>query len=88
MVRNHRLAKAISDAGWNTFVGLTAYKAERAGKPFVFVEPGKTTQGCSGCALLVPKSLAEERTRMSPSGLILDRDYKAAINIQRRAGMV
>jgi putative transposase len=88
MVRNHRLAKAISDAGWSTFVSMTAYKAERAGKPFVLVEPSGTTQGCSGCGLVVPEALAD-REHVCPScGLVLDRDTNAAINIQRRAGMV
>jgi len=88
MVRNHSLAKAISDAGWTTFVSMAAYKAERAGKPFVRVEPGGTTQECSGCGLIVPKTLSDREHACPSCGLVLDRDLNAAINIQRRAGMV
>lgn len=88
LVRNHRLAKAISDAGWTTFVKLAAYKAERVGKPFVLVEPGGTTQECSGCGSVVPKTLSDREHACPSCGLVLDRDQNAAINIQRRAGTV
>jgi putative transposase len=88
MVRNHHLAKAINDAGWTTFVNMAAYKAERAGKPFVLVDPRRTTQECSRCGASVLKTLSD-REHVCPScGLVLDRDHNAAINIQRRAGTV
>lgn len=86
MLGNHKLAKAISDAGWSTFVSMMAYKAEKAGKPFVLVEAQGTTRECSCCGSVVPKSLAERVHDCPCCGLILDRDHNAAINIQRRAG--
>jgi putative transposase len=47
------------------------------------VHPAYTSQECSGCGVLVQKSLSV-RTHVCPScGLILDRDENAAINIQR-----
>jgi putative transposase len=49
MLKNHRIARAIAHAGWATFLSMTAYKAARAGKPFVLVDPGGTTSECSGC---------------------------------------
>ncbi|MGH3088441.1 MAG: RNA-guided endonuclease InsQ/TnpB family protein [Rubrobacteraceae bacterium] len=85
--RNCGFAKAIADAGWTTFVNMMAYKAERAGKPFVLVEPGGTTRICSGCGLIVPKTLADREHSCPSCGLVLDRDHNAAVNIQRRAGM-
>jgi putative transposase len=86
MLKNHWLAKAIADAGWSTFIFMTAYKAENAGKPFVLVEARGTTQECSGCGSTVPKTL-RDREHVCPScGLTLTRDHNAAINIQRRAG--
>lgn len=87
MLKNHRLAKSISDASWSVFVSMTAYKAEKAGKPFALVPPRDTSSRCSGCDALVPKTL-KVRTHVCPEcGLVLDRDQNAAINIERRAGV-
>lgn len=38
MVKNHNLAKAISDCGWSTFIGILTYKCEREGKILVEVD--------------------------------------------------
>jgi putative transposase len=84
MLKNHKLAGAISDAGWRAFVGMVAYKAERAGKPFVLVPPRATSQICSGCDALVPKVLSERVHRCEACGVVLDRDHNAAINVKRR----
>jgi putative transposase len=88
MLKNHRLAKAISEAGWATFVSMTAYKAARAGKPFVLVDPRNTSNLCSGCDTIVSKALANRTHACPECGLTLDRDYNAAINVKRRAGTV
>ncbi len=88
MMRNPHLAKFIADAGWSTLVSITAYKAEKAGKPFMLVKPEGTTQECSGCGIAVAKSLAETVHHCSRCDLTLDRDHNAAINFKRRAGTV
>jgi putative transposase len=88
MLENHHLAKAIADAGWSTFVSMTAYKAEKAGKPFVLVGPKGTTQLCSVCGSIVAKTLSERTHRCPSCGLVLDRDHNAAINVASRAGTV
>ena len=44
MVKNHHLARYISDASWNQFTGLLFYKAESAGKTTVCVNPWGTSQ--------------------------------------------
>jgi putative transposase len=88
MLRNHSLAKAIADAGWSTFLSMVAYKAERAGKPFVLVDPHNTTQICSGCGGFVPKKLFVRVHDCPECAAVLDRDHNAAINIVSRAGMV
>ena len=83
MVRNQRLAKSISDAGWAQFRTILACKAECAGKRVVAVPPAFTSQECSGCGERVPKSLSV-RTHVCPScGLVIDRDENAALNILR-----
>jgi putative transposase len=83
MVRNHHLAKSISDAGWAAFRTILACKAEWAGKRVVAVPAQYTSQDCSSCGEHVPKSLSV-RTHVCPAcGLVLDRDENAALNILR-----
>jgi putative transposase len=83
LVRNHHLAKNISDAGWSQFLSILAFKAVCAGKRAVAVPPAYTSQDCSGCGERVPKSLSV-RTHVCPRcGLVMDRDENAALNIQR-----
>ena len=45
MVRNHRLAKSIQDAGWGQLVRLTEYKALNAGVRVVRVPPAYIDSG-------------------------------------------
>ncbi len=81
MVRNRRLAKSISDAGWGRFVGMLCYKEEESGGRVVLVNPRGTSQMCSGCGEAVVKSLSV-RVHVCPCcGLVLDRDLNAARNI-------
>jgi putative transposase len=81
MLKNHHLAKHISDVSWGKLVQFARSKAERAGKSVVLVDPRNTSQRCSGCGTHVQKVLAE-RTHCCPKcGLTLDRDHNAALNI-------
>jgi putative transposase len=81
MVRNPRLAKSISDAGWAAFRTILTGKALYAGRRVVAVPPAFTSQECSGCGERVAKSLSA-RTHVCPScGLVMDRDANAALNI-------
>jgi putative transposase len=81
MVRNHRLAKSISDASWGLFLSWIRYYGVLADIPIVAVPARFTTQECSGCGQPVQKSLSQ-RTHLCPScGLVLDRDWNAARNI-------
>ncbi len=93
MVRNHHLARVISDAGWAQFRTILSVKAAWAWREVIAVPPQYTSQDCSGilpdgrlCLERVWKSLSV-RTHVCPRcGLILDRDANAAINI-KRAGL-
>ena len=79
------LSKSILDAGWGEFIGIVAVKAESAGRLAVAVNPSGTTQRCSGCDTVVPKTLAD-RWHSCPNCLLeLDRDVNAAINIKNLA---
>ena len=83
MVRNHHLARSISDAGWGQFVNILSYKAEYAGREFVQVNPNGTSQICSGCGSTVQKSLSTRIHNCPTCGLSLNRDFNAALNIKR-----
>jgi putative transposase len=75
MVRNHSLAKRISDAAWRQFRTILEAKAACAGRPVRAVPPASTSQDGSGvlsdgsrcrCTQRVAKSLSV-RTHASTS---------------------
>ena len=81
MLKNHRLAKSISDASWNQFLQYSVNKAEEAGRVVVLVDPKGTSQRCSRCGDVVKKSLSVRTHSCHVCGLVIDRDENAAINI-------
>ena len=83
MLKNHHLAKSISDVAWNMLVKSTESKAAYAGSKVVLVDPKYTSQICSRCGLIVEKDLSERVHSCSECGLSMDRDLNAAINILR-----
>ena len=84
MVKNHCLAKAISDVAWNQLVGFIQYKAARDGKLVVLVPPEYTSQECSVCGHRQEMPL-KVRTYCCPvCGNTIDRDVNAARNILER----
>jgi putative transposase len=82
MVRNHHLAKSISDAGWAAFRTILEAKAAWAGRRVIAVPPAFTSQDCSGCGERVKKSLSVRTHVCHSCGLVMDRDENAARNIQ------
>ncbi len=81
LVRNHHLAKSISDAGWSAFLSILAFKAANAGKRVVAVPPAYTSQACSGCGVLVQKGMSVRWHSCPDCGASLHRDHNAAQNI-------
>jgi putative transposase len=83
MVRNRRLAKAISDCGWGEFRRQLAYKAARYGRRLVVINrwyPSSKT--CSACGYLLAELSLSTRAWCCPSCRTLhDRDVNAAKNI-------
>ena len=80
MVKNHKLAKSISDAAWSQFAQWLQYLGKVYGKTVVAVAPQYTSQDCSSCSKKVLKSLSV-RTHVCSCGTVLDRDHNAALNI-------
>lgn len=85
MVKNHCLAKSISDAGWYNFKQILLHKAEEAGRVIVEVNPKNTSQNCSGCGVKVEKDLSVRAHECGNCGLRMDRDHNAALNILKSA---
>ncbi len=77
MVRNHRLARQISDASWSSFLGILSRSAESAGVACMAVEARGSSQECSDCGGEVPKTLAD-RIHRCPCGYEADRDVNSA----------
>jgi putative transposase len=80
MVRNHHLAKSISDAGWAAFLTILSYKAVCAGRSVVAVHPAFTSQICSGCGAMVHKGVSVRWHACPACGTSLHRDHNAAKN--------
>jgi len=81
---DQHLNKSIHDAGWSSFVMKLCNKVEEAGCRVVKIEPRGTTQECSSCGRIVPKTL-KDRIHNCPCELSIDRDLNASINILNRA---
>jgi len=83
MVRNRRLARAISDCGWGEFRSMLEYKCERYGRTLVVIDrwyPSSKT--CSACGHLLAGLYLSTRHWQCPScGTRHDRDVNAAKNI-------
>ena len=84
MVKNHCLAKSISDAGWEMFCTMLKYKAEAEGR--VYLEVGRffpSSHLCSNTLLSLPKMDLSVREFDCPHCRKRhDRDINAAINIR------
>jgi putative transposase len=78
MVKNHRLAGAIQDAGWGGFARMLGYKAARAGCRAVEVNSKNTSTTCSNCGAKHPMPLSKRTYECGECGLKMDRDLNAA----------
>jgi putative transposase len=80
MVKNHKLAKSISDAAWSQFAQWLQYFVQVYGKTAIAVAPEYTSVDCSACGNTVKKTLST-RTHICGCGAVLDRDHNAGRNI-------
>ena len=85
MLKNRRLARAISGAGWAGFLSTLRHKAIKVGAAFVEVDAKGTSQECSGCGKLVPKTLKDRWHSCPHCHLSLHRDHNSALVILKRA---
>ncbi|NEQ72240.1 MAG: IS200/IS605 family element transposase accessory protein TnpB [Okeania sp. SIO2C9] len=81
LVKNHHLAKSISDASWYQFTECLEYYGKFHGIACIAVPPHFTSQNCSNCGQTVKKSLSVRTHKCPHCGYIADRDHNAAKNI-------
>jgi putative transposase len=84
MLRNPRLAKSISDAGWGEFVRQLEYKAAWAGRQLSAIDQWyPSSKRCSGCGHMMPQMPLQVRVWTCPEcATEHDRDVNAAVNIK------
>ncbi|MEO6090099.1 MAG: RNA-guided endonuclease TnpB family protein [Umezawaea sp.] len=87
MVRNHSLARAISDAAWSELRTMLTYKCQWYGRELVVIDRWyPSSKVCSACGALQRTMPLEIREWTCRCGTVHDRDVNAAINI-RAAGL-
>ena len=84
MLKNHKLARAVSDVGWGMLVSFLEYKAARDGKAFVKCDRWfPSTKTCSECGSITETKTLDIRSWTCPHcGAHHDRDINAAKNIR------
>jgi putative transposase len=86
MVKTHKLAQSISDAGWGMFVRMLEYKAEWNGINILKIgrfEP--SSKICNACGSINKELTLKDRKWTCKCGILHDRDLNAAINIKNFA---
>ena len=86
MLANHRLASAISDAGWAEFARLLCYKQGwRSGAIAIADRWYPSSQLCSHCGARNTELTLADRLFTCSCGHRVDRDFNAAANLARWA---
>ena len=84
MLRNHRLAQAISDAGWAEFARLLGYKQAWRGGQLVTADRWyPSSRLCPSCGAIRGDLTLADRVFTCGCGHSADRDTNAAVNLAR-----
>ena len=85
LLKNHHLAKSITNNSWYLFREMLEYKCKWYGKQLVVVSPNYTSQICSQCGYHSGKKPLDVREWTCPKcNTYHDRDINASINILNR----
>lgn len=83
MIKNHKLARAISDMGWSEFKFMIEYKCDWYGKNLSIIgrfDP--SSKSCSVCGTINKDLTLNDREWTCKCGKHHDRDVNAAVNIR------
>lgn len=90
MVRNHKLAKAISDCSWSKFVTFLKYKADWGEREIIQIDrffPSSKT--CYNCGWVKQDLTLKDREWLcSNCNSTIDRDLNAALNILKQGRLL
>ena len=83
MMKNHTLAKAISEQMWSEFRRQIEYKAKMKGIEVVFADPFfPSSKTCSHCGNVKKDLQLKDRIYICPvCGHVIDRDLNASMNL-------
>lgn len=83
MLKNHCLAKSISDVSWSNFVELLKYKADWYGRTIIQIDKFfPSSKKCNHCGYIKKDLTLRDRIyNCSSCGITIDRDYNASLNI-------
>jgi putative transposase len=83
MLKNHNLAKSISDASWNELNRQLEYKCKWNSKYYIKVDRFfPSTKTCSRCGCVQKMPLSKRIFKCSNCGFIIDRDLNSSINLK------
>ena len=86
MLRNHRLALSIADAGFGEIQRQLSYKSEWYGGTLVEIDRFfPSSRLCRFCGCINGDLTLSDRTWTCECGAVLNRDLNAALNIERQA---
>jgi IS605 OrfB family transposase len=83
MMKNHKLAKSISDVGWSQFIGFLTYKADWYGKNILTIGRFEPSSKMCSCGKINQNLKLSDRIWSCPCGQTHDRDTLAANNIKK-----
>lgn len=80
LVKNHKLARAVANAGWRSLRTMLEYKTSWYGKELIVINPAYTSQVDFETGEIQKKGL-KIREYVNSNGTLVDRDVNAAKNI-------
>ncbi|NNN17369.1 MAG: IS200/IS605 family element transposase accessory protein TnpB [Thermoplasmata archaeon] len=82
LLRNHSLARSLSDASFGEFVRQLEYKCRWYGSCLIQADPFyPSTKRCSSCGAIQEMPLSERSYSCPSCGLVTDRDLNASRNL-------